>query len=93
MLGTQRCSLSWIEINVSGDFPGGPAIKTLPSNAGSVGSILGQGTKIPQALWSKNQNIKQKQYCNKFNTLRWSMLEKREMFLEWLPHLSNNAKL
>ena len=93
MLGTQRCSLSWIEISVSGDSSGGPAVKTLPSNAGSVGSILGQGTKIPQVLWSKNQSIKQKQYYNKLNTLRWSTLEKWEMFLEWFPHLSNKAKL
>ena len=37
------------------------------SNAGDVGSIPGQGTKIPHASGTKNQNIKQKQYCNKFN--------------------------
>ena len=49
------------------DFPGGPLIKTSPSNAGGEGSIPGQGAKIPHALWPKNQNIKQKQYCNKFN--------------------------
>ena len=42
-------------------------VKTLPSNAGGVGSIPGQGAKIPHALPPKNQNIKQKQYCNKFN--------------------------
>ena len=49
------------------DFPGGPVVKTSPSNAGGAGSIPGQGTKIPHASWLKNQNIKQKQYCNKFN--------------------------
>ena len=32
------------------DFPGGPVVKKLPSNAGDVGSIPGQGTKIPHAL-------------------------------------------
>ena len=42
-------------------------IKTLPPNAGGAGSIPGQGAKIPHDLWLKNQNIKQKQYCNKFN--------------------------
>ena len=42
-------------------------VKTLPSNAGGAGSIPGWGAKIPHALWPKNQNIKQKQYCNKFN--------------------------
>ena len=56
------------------DFPGGPVVKTSPSNAGGVGSIPVQGTTIPHALWQnkqtnkkKTQNIKQKQYCNKFN--------------------------
>ena len=29
------------------DFPRGPVVKTRPSNAGGVGSIPGQGTKIP----------------------------------------------
>ena len=42
-------------------------VRTLSSNTGGVGSIPGWGAKIPQASWSKNQNIKQKQCCNKFN--------------------------
>ena len=42
-------------------------VKTLPSTAGGAGSNPGQGAKIPYALWPKNQNIRQKQYCNKFN--------------------------
>ena len=33
------------------DFPGGPVVKTLPSTTGGAGSIPGQGTKIPHALW------------------------------------------
>ena len=49
------------------DFPGGPVVKTSPSNAGGVGSIPGWGAKIPHALGPKNQNIEQKQYCNTFN--------------------------
>ena len=49
------------------DFHGGPVVKTSPSNAGGVGSIPGPGAKIPRALAPKNQNVKQKQYCNKFN--------------------------
>ena len=40
------------------DFPGGPVVKTLPSNAGGAGSNPHQGTKIPHALWTKKQNIK-----------------------------------
>ena len=42
-------------------------VKTSPSNAGGAGSIPGWGAKIPHASWPKNQNIKQKPYCNKFN--------------------------
>ena len=38
---------------------------TWPSR--SMGSILGQGAKILYASRPKNQNIKQKQYCNKFH--------------------------
>ena len=53
--------------NVFRDFPGSPVVKTSPSTARSVSLISGQGTKIPHASWPKNQNIKQKQYCNKFN--------------------------
>ena len=49
------------------DFPGGLAVRSLPSNAGAVGSIPLQGTKILHASRSENQNIKQKEYCNKFN--------------------------
>ena len=37
----------------SRDFPGGPVIKTLPSNAGGVCLIPDQGAKIPHASWPK----------------------------------------
>ena len=33
----------------NGDFPGGPVVKTLPSNAWGAGSIPGQGAMIPHA--------------------------------------------
>ena len=42
-------------------------VKPLPSNAGGMGSIRGLGAKIPHASQPKKQNIKQKQYGNKFN--------------------------
>ena len=43
-------------------------VKTLPSNAGGADLIPDQEAKIPHASWqTKNQNTKQKQYCNKFN--------------------------
>ena len=48
------------------NFPGYPVVKMLPSNAGGVGWILGQGSKIPCAQQpKKKQNIKQCYY--KFN--------------------------
>ena len=49
------------------DVPGGPVVKTSPSKAGVVGSVPGWGAKIPHASWPENQNIKQKQYRDKFN--------------------------
>ena len=53
-----------------GDFPGGPEIKTPPSNVGGAGLITGWRAKIPHAFDQKNlksQNIKQNQYCKKFS--------------------------
>ena len=49
------------------DFPGGPAVEISPSNAGCVGLIPGWGAKISRPSQPENQNIKQKQCCNKFN--------------------------
>ena len=49
------------------DCPDGPVVKTSSSKAGGVGLIPGRGDKILHTSWPKNQNIKQKQYCNKFN--------------------------
>ena len=42
-------------------------VETLPTNAEGSGSIPGWGVRIPDASWPENQNIKQKQYCYKFN--------------------------
>ena len=40
--------------NTLGDFPGGAVVKTLPSNAGGVGSIPAQGAKNPTYLSAKS---------------------------------------
>ena len=63
------CSLSHlIPIKVPGKaFSGSLMVKTSPSNAEDVGSIPDQGAKITQALQPREQNIRQKQYCKKFN--------------------------
>ena len=52
---------------MKGDFPGGQMVKTSPFNTGTAGSIPGQRAKMPNAFQPEYQNIKQKQYCNKFN--------------------------
>ena len=36
-------------------FPAGTVDKNLPASAGDMGSISGQGTKIPHALWPKKK--------------------------------------
>ena len=48
-------------------LPCSRGINTSPSTAGGAGLIPGGGAKTPHARRSKNQNIKQKQYCSKFN--------------------------
>ena len=48
-----------------GHFPRGPVVRTPPSNAGGVG--WGWGGYDPTCLMPKNQNVKQKQNCNKLN--------------------------
>ena len=39
------------------DFPGGPVVKTLPSNVWGVGlsSVPVRGAKIPHTLWPKHK--------------------------------------
>jgi len=49
---------AWTIRNCKGDFPGGPLVKILPSNAGGVGSISGCGAKIPHSSWQKKQKQK-----------------------------------
>ena len=47
------------------DFPGGPVIKTLCSTAGAPCSILGPGTKIPQAVWDALKKKIMLHFCQK----------------------------
>ena len=46
------------------DCPGGPVVKTPSFPTGNVGSIPGQGPKIPSAMWCSQ---KKKQRCRKGN--------------------------
>ena len=67
--------------STSWDFPSTPVVKTWLSNAGGEVSTPGWGGKIPHTSWPKNQNIKQKQYFNKFNKrlLKWPTLKKKSL--------------
>ena len=47
-----------------GGLPGGPVVKTAPSNAGGAGSTANWGAKVPHAFQLKNQNTK---HLTKFN--------------------------
>ena len=38
------------------EFPGGPVVKTLPSNVGSAGSIPDWGPKIPHPLQPESKH-------------------------------------
>ena len=42
-------------------------VRTSPSGAGGVGSTPARGPKVLHASWPKNQNVKQKQWCNKLS--------------------------
>ena len=57
--GNFKKTLAW-------DFPSHPVVKT-SLNVGGAGSIPGRGAEIPHASPPKNQNMKQKQCCSKFN--------------------------
>ena len=49
------------------DIPGGPVARTSPSNTGIQVQALLRELKSHKPHGQKNQNIKQKHYCNKFN--------------------------
>ena len=67
------------------DFPGGPVVKNLPSNAGDAGSIPGGRTKIPHVtgqlsthcnywahmLWSPHATAREKPICHN----EWSHMQ------------------
>ena len=45
------------------DFPGGPVVKNLPSSAGDMHSIPGQGTKIPRATGQLSLHSTTREAC------------------------------
>ena len=61
------CWQSWDEKQVNRDFLSDPGVNTLLSNARSAISILIWELRSHMPHGQKNQNVRQKQYCNKFN--------------------------
>ena len=57
-LGSEQSSgkATWDKNSIHWGFPGGPVVKSPPSNAGGSGSIPGGGTKIPHAMGQLNHN-------------------------------------
>ena len=51
-----------------GGFSNGPVVETLPSNAGGVGSIPGQGTKIPHTTPKDEEKIKEENPVTCYHT-------------------------
>ena len=59
--------MNWLKNIPHTDFSGSPVVKTVLSNAGSAGSIPGQGPRSHMPHSQKTKSMKQKQYCDKFN--------------------------
>ena len=68
-----RSPYSWAELlasvyfSLKWGFPDSQVVKTSPSSARGTGLIPGLGAKIAHTSQPENRNIKQKQYCNRFN--------------------------
>ena len=70
------------------DFPGGPVVKTLPSNAGAQMPPLVRKLRFHMSCGQKKQNIEQKQYYNKFNKdFKNSPHQKKKKNLRWGSHV------
>ena len=59
--------LKALSLKPRSDLPGGPVVKALPSSARDACSVPGWELRSSMPCGQKKQNIKQKQYCNKFN--------------------------
>jgi hypothetical protein len=74
------------------DFTGGPVVNISLSNAGDMSSIPGWG--VPHPSWSKTQNIKQKQHCNKFSKdFRNGLHKKKKKSLRGFSEFLTLAKI
>ena len=85
-----------LKMVTSRDFPGGPAVKTLPSSTGGIGLILGGELRFYMLHGQKAKiYFLKKQCCDKFNRLlKWSVfkknLKKKWCHLWYVNHISKN---
>ena len=70
------------------DIPGGPVVKNLPSNAGDIGSIPGQGTKIPHAVGQLT--VRETQHSKKKKKKRERDIWNFVLGLSWRGQHSNH---
>ena len=68
------------------DFPGGPVVKNLPSNAGDMGSIPGGGTNIPHAKGQLNPWAETKTWFSQINKY-WKKIKTAESSSAWVDSL------
>ena len=74
------CTLKEAKIPCQRDFPGGSGLKTVSSNAGDVGSVLGWGDKIPHALRPKKTKQKtEKTTVTKHSTVKQNYCNKKKI--------------
>ena len=60
-------------------LPGGPVVKTSPSNAEAMGSMPGWAAKIPHATGPKNQNINRSNIVtNAIQTLKMIHIKRKK---------------
>ena len=83
-----------LKLSKAGDFLGGSAIKTLPSNARGGSLISGQGAKIPQASWPEKKKKKKERNRSKLNSFKMVHIKKsfkkiKQNCLTKMPTLSS----
>ena len=82
-----------IKFSNSRHFHGGSVVKISPSNAEGASLIPGWEAKISHASWPKNQNIKEKQYCTKFNKDFKNGPNKKKINFFFLPTIIHDSLL
>ena len=73
-----KCAVNMDNLKLkAGDFPGGPVVKNPPANTGDMGSIPGQGTRVPHAVeqLSPSATTRESLCCNERSCM-WQLRPK-----------------